>query len=190
MFFFWKVALCSFIVLWNNGSCLLCSVCTFRLLHSTPLWCCSLAKPQVQWLILLLAFLLAKVDGQKSAGSCLGKYKCAHIFTYICEYWVLWSYSHLTALVSGIVFIYNIKAKNCHIIFKLSTHENTEKIFYHWRCKQIKTYLRKMRSKTFLNLWLNFHLCLDFFSFTSVFHKVGTYIYLYPRVPSRLTSAF
>lgn len=140
MFFFWKVALCCFIVLWNNGSCLLYSVCTFRLLRFTPLWCCSLAKPQVQLLILLLAFLLAKVDGQKLAGSCLGKHKCVHIFTYICEYWALWSYSHLTEVVSRIVFIPHISNKNKKLScnFNFLTHENTEEIFYHWRHKQIK----------------------------------------------------
>lgn len=32
--------------------------------------------------------------------------------------------------------IYKIKTKNCHVIFNLFTHGNTEDIFYHWRHKQ------------------------------------------------------
>ncbi|KAM6085017.1 sphingosine-1-phosphate transporter MFSD2B isoform 9-T10 [Theristicus caerulescens] len=71
---------------------------TKQLLRFMPLWYCSLAKPQVQLLILLLAFLLAKVDGQKLAGSCLGKHKCdAGMYT----------------LHSSVLFFYVVPASFC-----------------------------------------------------------------------------
>lgn len=68
---------------------------------------------------------------------------------------------------------------------------NTEGIFYHWRCKQIKPrdcIFSKIGSwdLNFLKFVVEFS-SLDFFSLSSLFHKGGTYFYLCPRVPSHLT---
>ncbi|XP_073191993.1 sphingosine-1-phosphate transporter MFSD2B isoform X15 [Lepidochelys kempii] len=69
-----------------------------------PLWCCSLAKPGVQLLILLLAFLLAKVNGQKLAVLCLAG-RVVWYLTFYCLFQALTTlfqvpYSALTMFLS------------------------------------------------------------------------------------------